>query len=380
MKKLLCLSAACLMALSLSACGGKGDDKSDVKEIIMITDKGNIDDKSFNQGTYAGIEAYAKENDKTYDYIKPVDATTEEYNNAIDQAVKRGAKTIVTPGFLFEPAIFVKQDEYPDVNFILIDGYPNNNDYEGDFQAKTAKNTVGIKFKEEQVGYLAGYAAVKEGNDKIAFLGGQAVPAIVNYGYGYLQGANDAAKELNKNVEVKYYYSDGFAATPEAQALAAGWYKDGVGIIFGCGGSIGNSAMAAAKAANPQGKVIGVDVDQSAESETVVVSACKGLAIAVQNELKAIDEGKFEGGKDLLLGAAEDAVDLSMDSSKLEKFSKDDYDALYAKIKSGEIELFNNETATNAEGKTAKEMNAEKPGSFLPTDIVLSNVKVDFIK
>lgn len=365
MKKFLCLAAACMMAVSLSGCGSKDSGDSSTLETVMLTDKGNIDDKSFNQGTYEGIKAFYGDDTGKYDYIKPVDATTEEYKNAIDQAIKKGAKTIVTPGFLFEPAVFEKQTQYPDVNFILIDGYPNNNDYDGNYQEETKKNAVGIKFKEEQVGYLAGYAAVKETNDgktaKIAFLGGQAVPAVVNYGYGYLQGANDAAKELNVQVEAKYYYSDGFIATPEAQTLAAGWYKDGVSIIFGCGGSIGNSAMAAAEAANPKGKVIGVDVDQSAESDTVVISARKGLATAVQKELKAIQDGTFDGGKNLTLGAAEDAVDLSMETSKLTKFSQEEYDALFAKIKAGEIEIFNNEKAKNV------------------TDLTFDNVKVDFV-
>ena len=372
MKKFLCLAAACMMAVSLTGCGSKDEGSESTLETVMLTDKGNIDDKSFNQGTYEGIKAfYGAENEKkTFDYIKPVDATTDEYKNAIDQAVKKGAKTIVTPGFLFESAIYEKQTQYPDVNFILIDGYPNNG-LEGDeYKDDVQKNTVGIKFKEEQVGYLAGYAAVKEtaadGKAKIAFLGGQAVPAVVNYGYGYLQGADDAAKELNVQVEAKYYYSDGFAATPEAQTLAAGWYKDGVSIIFGCGGSIGNSAMAAAEASDPKGKVIGVDVDQSGESETVVISARKGLATAVQKELQNIKDGKFEGGKKLVLGAAEDSVDLSMDTSKLEKFTKEDYDALYAKIKNGEIEIFDYTKTSETKNKNV-------------TDLTFDHVKVDFI-
>lgn len=355
MKRLIGFCVAILMVVSLSACGGSS---SKAPDIVMITDKGNIDDKSFNQGTYEGIKEYANENKQTYDYIKPVDATSEEYKNAVDQAVKKGAKIVVTPGFLFESAIYEKQTKYPDVKFILIDGYPTSED--GKTQ-KTAKNTVGIKFKEEQVGYLAGYAAVKDGNEKIAFLGGQAVPAVVNYGYGYLQGANDAAKELSINVEAKYYYSDGFAATPEAQTLSAGWYKDGVGIIFGCGGHIGNSAMTAAESSDPQGKVIGVDVDQNAESEMVVISARKGLANAVKQQLKAINNDSFQGGKNLLLGAPEDAVDLSMKTSKLKVFKQSDYDALYSRIKAGEIDIFNYE----------KEDDVAK--------LEFSNLRVDFI-
>lgn len=365
MKKFLCISTAWLMVLTLTACTKKSEAGAS-PEIMMITDKGTINDKSFNQGTYDGIKTFAEENNKTYDYIKPADQTTAEYDNAIDLAVRKGAKIIVTPGFLFEPSVYAKQDEYKDIKFILIDGFPNNNDYTGEFKEKTADNTVGVKFKEEQVGYLAGYAAVKEtakdGTAKIAFLGGQAVPAVINYGYGYLQGANDAAEELAIQVDAKYYYSDGFDATPEAQTLAASWYQDGTSVIFGCGGSIGNSAMAAAKAADPAGKVIGVDVDQSGESSTVVISARKGLSSAVQQLLTSIYDDEFQGGQNLILGAAEDAVDLSMDSSKLNKFSKEDYNALFDKIKRGDIEIFNHTKAEKV------------------TDLTFDHVKVSFIE
>ena len=218
------------------------------------------------------------------------------------------------------------------MKFILIDGNPHSADY-SDY--KTADNTVGILFSEEQVGYLAGYAAVKDGNTKLGFLGGQAVPAVVRYGYGYVQGANDAAAEAGKTVDMMYYYTGGFAATPEAQALAAGWYQSGTEIVFGCGGSVGNSAMAAAEQNN--GKVIGVDVDQSGESATVVSSAMKGLASAVQQMLDAYVAGSFPGGQNLTLGAAEGAVELPMATSKWASFSQADYDALFAKLSDGTI-------------------------------------------
>ena len=300
--------------------------------IAMITDKGDINDKSFNQGTWEGIQAYCAENGKTCQYYKPVEATTDAYIAMIEQAIGDGHKIVVTPGFLFEEPIYVVQDKYPDVSFVLIDGNPHSGDY-SDF--KTADNTVGILFSEEQVGYLAGYAAVKDGYTKLGFLGGQAVPAVVRYGYGYVQGANDAAAEAGKTVDMMYYYTGGFAATPEAQALAAGWYQSGTEIVFGCGGSVGNSAMAAAEQNN--GKVIGVDVDQSGESATVVSSAMKGLASAVQQMLDAYVAGSFPGGQNLTLGAAEGAVELPMATSKWASFSQADYDALFAKLSDGTI-------------------------------------------
>ena len=347
---------ASLLALSmvLVGCGGDGGDSasSSKPEIVMLTDKGTIDDKSFNQGTYEGVKAYAEKNGIDCTYIKPVDATTDEYNNSIDQAVKSGAKVVVCPGYLFEESIYIKQTEYPDVKFILIDGNPHDASYE---DYKTEKNTIGITFQEEQSGYLAGYAAVKDGNTSLGFMGGQAVPAVMNFGYGYVQGANDAAKELGITVKMKYHYTGGFSATPEIQTKASSWYKDGVTIVFGCGGSVGNSVMAAAEASNPAGKVIGVDVDQSSESDTVVTSAYKRLGDAVQKALESIYSGDFDktddtsiqfrGGQNIVLGAKDGDVGLPLETSKFDKFTEADYNAIYDKIVDGSLTIKNNKDA-----------------------------------
>ena len=325
--------------------------------IAMITDKGDINDKSFNQGTWEGIPAYCAENGKTCQYYKPVEATTDAYIAMIEQAIGDGHKIVVTPGFLFEEPIYVVQDKYPDVSFVLIDGNPHSGDY-SDF--KTADNTVGILFSEEQVGYLAGYAAVKEGNTKLGFLGGQAVPAVVRYGYGFVQGANDAAAEAGETVDMMYYYTGGFDATPEAQALAAGWYQAGTEVVFGCGGSVGNSAMAAAEQNN--GKVIGVDVDQSPESDTVISSAMKGLAESVSQMLDAYYAGEFPGGQNLTLGADSEAVKLPMETSKWENFTQADYDDLFGKLASGAIAPKKDDAAES------------------PVDLGCANVNVTFIE
>ena len=291
--------------------------ESDVPDIYMITDKGDINDKSFNQGTWEGIQAWCAANNRQCAYLKPAEA-----------------KVVVTPGFLFEVPIYTVQEQYPDVKFILIDGNPHSADY-SDY--KTADNTVGITFQEEQVGYLAGYAAVMDGHTKLGFMGGQAVPAVIRYGYGFVQGANDAAKELGINVEMMYTNTNGFAATPEAQAMAASWYKSGTTIVFGCGGSLGNSVFAAAEAEN--GLSIGVDVDQSAESATIVTSAMKGLAAAVSQMLDNYVGDKFPGGQNLVLGAKDNAVSLAMDTAKFQKFDQAAYDALYQKLANGEITI-----------------------------------------
>lgn len=329
MKKLVSLILA--LVLSLGVCAAA---LAETYEIGMITDIGHIDDKSFNQGTWEAIKAYADANGKTYNYYQPSAQSTEIYLERIDQAVADGAKIIVTPGYLFEEPIFIAQDKYPDVDFVLIDGNPHNADYS---EYRTNKNAVGIVFAEEQSGFLAGYAAVKDGYTKLGFMGGMAVPAVVRYGYGFVQGADYAAKEMGlTDIAINYNYTGGFDATPEAQAMASSWYNDGIQVIFACGGAMGNSVMAAAEASK-DGKVIGVDVDQSSESPAVITSAMKGLGAAVEQALTAYYGSKFPGGEAWVLGADKDGVKLPMDTSKFTKFTQADYDAIYAKLAKGEV-------------------------------------------
>ena len=328
---------------------------SETYEIAMITDIGTIDDKSFNQGTWEGVEAFAKANGKSYNYYQPTAQSTEIYLTMIEQAVNAGAKVIVTPGFLFEEPIFVAQDMYPDVSFVLIDGNPHNADYS---EFRTEKNAVGIVFAEEQAGYLAGYAAVKDGYTKLGFMGGMAVPAVVRFGYGFVQGAEAAAAEMGiTGLELNYHYTGGFEATPEAQALAASWYSNGIEVIFACGGAVGNSVMAAAEAAG--GKVIGVDVDQAAIIDgaygegMTVTSAMKGLAPTVKTMLSEVVAGNFAnyGGKIDTLGLVSDNpednyVQLPMGSTQFAdgKFTVDDYKALVADMFAGKITVSNDTT------------------------------------
>ncbi|MDO5292162.1 MAG: BMP family ABC transporter substrate-binding protein [bacterium] len=350
MKKVVSALCICLSLFSLTACGSKNSSNSNTNEIVLVTDTGSVDDKSFNQGCWTGVETFAKENNKTYKYYKPTGKSTDEFKTAMELAIKGGAKTIVCSGFLFEVAVYDLQTKYPDTNFILIDGTPHDAD-EKDYTI--GSNVVSITFAEQEAGYLAGYAAVKDGYKKLGFLGGMALPAVIRYGYGFIQGADAAAKELGvKDVEVKYNYTGTFDASPEVQTLASAWYNAGTEAIFACGGSIGNSIMAAASQADK--KVIGVDVDQSVESDTVITSAMKQLQTAVEAQLKAIYDNSFEGGKALVLGAKEDAVGLPMETSKFTTFTNDDYAKVLADLKAGKITL-----KVNTDAETADKLGVE---------------------
>ena len=357
MKKIIVLALCLVMLLGVAALTSACTPKTETYELALITDIGTINDKSFNQGAWEGLEKYAQEFDKTYKYYQPLEKTTDAYVSTIELAITGGAKVIVTPGFLFEPAIYAVQDLYPEITFILLDGIPNNGDY-SNFVSKVSDNTYSIFYAEEQAGFLAGYAAVKDGYTKLGFMGGMAVPAVVRYGYGFVQGANYAATEMSLAdgaIDMNYFYKGDFNASPEAQAKAASWYTGGTEIIFGCGGAVGNSVMTAAEAATK--KVIGVDVDQSAESVTVVTSSMKMLGNSVYDALTAYYANTFPGGESVVLDAADDAVGLPNNFTKFTTFNKAAYDVIFAKLVANEITISKDVVTGTTTAITIEEIN-----------------------
>ena len=365
MKRSLAILLVLASILTLFAgCGGTG---ASGFEIAMITDKGNIDDKSFNQGAWEGIAAFDKANNKTNKYYKPEEASDAGYLAAIDLAVTGGAKVIVTPGFLFEVPIYEAQTKYPNVKFILLDGAPHTADYA---TFKTEANVASVMYAEEQSGYLAGYAAVKDGMTKLGFMGGMAVPAVQAFGYGYLQGIEAAAKELglaDGSVAVTYHYTGDFAETDTNKATAKTMYQEGAEVIFAAGGSVGKSVMSAATEAGK--KVIGVDVDQRYDSTTVITSATKGLGASVQQVLDAIYKtSKWTdfAGKTTTFNASNNGVglptivigdDKANAFDRFSKFTKADYDAAYKTLADGSVAPVRSITVADANGiATADEL------------------------
>lgn len=362
MKKI--LSVFLLLTMVLTLFSGCGATKS---EIALITDKGNIDDKSFNQGSWEGVLEFAKANKISHKYYKPEDATDIAYLAAIDLAVTGGAKVIVTPGFLFEVPIYEAQTRYPDVKFILLDGTPRTADY-SDFTTKD--NVASVLYSEEESGYLAGYAAVKDGMTKLGFMGGMSVPAVQAFGYGYLQGAEDASKEMglaDGSITAIYHYTGDFAENDNNKATAKTMYQEGAEVIFACGGSVGKSVMAAAQEAGK--KVIGVDVDQRYDSDTVITSATKGLAASVVQVLESIyktDSWSTFGGKITYFNAINDGVGLptivigddKADAfDRFSSFNKATYDAVYAKLVDGSVDPIREITIEDPNGyATADEL------------------------
>jgi len=315
-----------------------------VFELAFVTDVGQLKDKSFNQGTWNGVKAYAAANNLTYKYYQPANgdqATDDDRYDAMKAACEGGAKVVVCAGFMQAAALEKAAKEFTDVKFVFIDGWPMGLD-----------NVAPIAFMEEQSGYLAGYAIVKEGFTKLGFMGGGGGtnPACCRYGYGFAQGANAAAAELGVNVELKYswQYGASFSASPELEAMAKGWYENGTEVIFACGGSMFSSIVSAASANDAY--VVGVDVDQSFESETVVTSALKGLVSATEWAIGKFYAGEWDSIGDVAnnLGANDNAVGLPVATWSLENWAVADYEALLASIVSGTLVVDN--TVLEADG------------------------------
>ncbi len=381
MKKLTAVFLSFVLLLSFAACGEKDDmtttfpkestskeEETTAKEneslsfddipdtmssengkyqIAFVTDVGQLKDQSFNEGTWNGIKKYAYENKKSYKYYQPANgnqATDEDRYEAMKTAAESGAEIILCAGFLQKDALLKAAAELKETKFVFVDGTVLTAD--GKEEGEPLKNVAAVDFKEEESGFLAGYAAVMEGYTKLGFTGGGSGtnPPCCRFGYGFVQGANEAAKAKNTEVEMKFSWEYGatFSQSAELQTMLNGWYAGGTEVIFCAGGAMCLSAFAAASA--NEAAVIGVDVDQSKESDTVITSALKGLDISAQYVLEKVYGNEWDeiGGKLTTLGAAEGAVGLPLDTWKMKNFTIDDYKELFAALEKGEIKVDRN--------------------------------------
>ena len=374
MKKITALLLALCMVLSLCACGGAKEEpkteepaaeapveaapaeETPVEEtpaepeatamaVAMITDYGDITDQSFNQTTYEACKEYCEANGVEFKYYKPASDSDDDRVAMIEMAIDEGFNAIITPGYAFANALKATAPEYEDVTFIALD--VGEGDF-GDFQLPA--NLYSAVYQEELCGYMAGYAAVKLGYEKLGYLGGMAVPAVVRYGFGFVQGADAAAAELDKTIEMNYAYGNQFFGDADITAAMDTWYEAGTQIVFACGGGIYTSAAEAA--AKVGGKVIGVDVDQAGTIDgaygegMTVTSAMKGLAPTVKTMLAKVQAGEFEGGKIESLGLVsekpeENYVQIAGSTQFDDNFTAEDYAALVVAMFNGNVTVSN---------------------------------------
>ncbi|WP_218780388.1 BMP family protein [Bacillus sp. EAC] len=348
----LILSMALAAGTILGACG-KDNGKKDVEgafKVGMVTDAGTIDDKSFNQGTWEGIQAGAKDLNfdvkKDTKYLKPTGTTEADYLKEIGNLNDAGYKFIVTPGFKFETAIFKAQDKYKDDKFVIIDGTP----HAGDFKPVVKDNTVSIFFAEHEAGYLAGVAtALQLKTGDVGFIGGMEIPAVQKFNWGFQQGVKYANENLGTKISLKaenVVYEGSFNNVAGGQQIAAQMYDRGVKAIFCAAGGVGVGAINESKARAKNGKeawIIGVDVDQYSEGiyegdkSTILTSAMKDISKAASDMMKAEKDGKFPGGQTLTFDAKNDGVHLPEKNPNLSDDTLSKVDDVFGKIKSGEI-------------------------------------------
>ena len=388
MKKILALVLALCMVFALCACGqsaapaateapatdaaaeAPAAEETPAEEtaevmVAMITDYGDITDQSFNQTTYEACKEYCEANGLQFSYFKPASDSDEDRVAQIEAAIDEGYNVIVMPGYAFANAIKATVNEYTDVTFIALD--VGAADLGDDFTVP--ENLYCAVYQEELCGYMAGYAAVKLGYKSLGFLGGMAVPAVVRYGYGFVQGVDAAAAELGlTDVTVNYAYGNQFYGDADITAAMDTWYGAGTEVVFACGGGIYTSAAEAA--AKVGGKVIGVDVDQSGIIDgaygegMTVTSAMKGLAPTVKTELAAVVAGEFKGGVIDNLGLVsenpeENFVQIPSASTQFEdgKFTAEDYTALVKSMLAGDVTVSNDVTKAASDFATVITLN-----------------------
>ena len=375
-RKIMAILLAAAITGSLAGCGSTQDknaaDASEQKmKVAMVTDSGDITDQSFNQMTYEACKAWGKENDIEFNYYKPQSDSDEARTASVDQAVADGANVIVLSGYVFAPNVIDESDLYPEVKFLALDvsagdicekgigeGYDYNPDHYNVTDYYNEDNVYCCTYQEELSGFMAGYAAVMLGYRHLGFLGGMSVPAVNRYGYGYVQGADAAAKELGitDEVQVEYVCGGQFYGDADITAYMDTWYgSKGVEVVFACGGGIYTSAAEAA--VKTGGKVIGVDLDQSVtineyKDGLTVTSAMKGLQVTIDNVLDAIlnDEWDEYVGKIENLGMespdpAENYVQLPEETTQWDDtFTKEDYQKLVERMYNGEYEVSSDST------------------------------------
>lgn len=331
--------------------------------LAMITDYGDITDGAYNQAAYEACKCFADEYDVKFRYFKPTDNNTASRVEATELAIAEGANIIVMPGYAFGATIAEVSSEYPEVMIIALDvakgdlleagvalageTYDYNPDNWNLEDYVNMRNVYCCTYREEIAGYMAGYAAVQMGYTDLGFLGGMAVPAVIRYGYGFVQGADAAAVELNADVKMKCVYGNQFFGDADITGVMDRWYADGTQAVFACGGGIFTSAAEAAMKVN--GKVIGVDVDQASIIDSMygegmtLTSAMKGIGPSVYDALTDIlinEKWEDYAGKVEALGLEENAayLQLPLESTQWnEGFTKEEYLALLDKLTSGEI-------------------------------------------
>lgn len=350
-KKLLAILMSTIVTLGIGCSNSTEQSENTKIKVGMVTDSGTIDDKSFNQGTWEGIEKAKNESLIDSTYLKPNGTTSADFLNEINNLYDSGCKFIITPGFSFENAVYAAQNKYADAKFVLIDGTPND----GNGNSGVNENTVSIFFAEHEAGFLAGVAtALKIQDGKVGFIGGAPVPAVLKYNWGFQQGIIYANETYNTKIQLdseNFVYEGTFTNAAAGKQIAASMYDRGVNAIFIAAGTTGVGAIGEAKTRAMSGQevwTVGVDIDQYEDGvyeegkSVMLTSAMKKLSQASYDIILKELDGNFPGGETIMFDSKNDGVGIPETNPNLN-------DDITAKVKDVADKIKNNEIEVKSE-------------------------------
>ena len=326
---------AIMMSSLLVGCSSKTESNEDVYKIGMISDTGGVNDESFNQSTWEGLQQAQEKYGKDKVQVKYVESSQEaDYTPNIETFVEEDLDLIIGVGYKMAGAIEEASKNYPDVQFAIID-----HSYE-----KQPENVTSLIYEDNTAAYLAGLVAAKKTEtNKVAFIGGIKSATLDKFEYGFRAGV----KAANPNCELTVRYLNSFSDSALAKSVANQMHKDGVDVIYTAAGAAGTGAIEAAKENNKM--AIGVDVDQSPLApDNIISSTMKNVNVSIVNLVGEILEDNYQGGQVIVNTLASGGVGLS-DTTK-DHVSKDILDYVNeqaGKIKSGEIVVPENEKQYN---------------------------------
>ena len=312
---------------------------------LIVTNKTNSEER--NQLTES-LDECGDKYDKSYGIFETSNYGG-SYSDTISAAAKHGANLIVCPDSSFEETIYTIQNSYTDVYFLLVDGYPHNTDYS---DSTINFNVIPLVFDDAEAGFLAGYAAAYDGNKKISFIGLEDDTQSIRYFYGFLQGTDYAANELNVNdikITVDYISSDNCTETANNRHMS------GADLIVGCKNSVIKPLIEISK--THEKNIIICGDNQPPESPYIIANTTKNLYYAATDCISNFYDGEKIGGTIQRYNASQNAIALSFKSADFTHFDSKIYDSIYLQLSSGEIQLISDTTIT-------------------PSDLELTNVTI----
>ncbi len=362
MKKILSSILTLALIVSLTACGGSTTDKSNSASgtstgdstpkssaaasafaVGMVTDVGGINDQSFNQSAWEGLQQFNKETNAPISYLESKQES--DYGTNLDKLADQKNSIIWGIGYAMADAIKTAASQYPDKTYAIVD-----NSYGDD----TPSNVIGVVFRAQEPSFVVGYIAAKTTKtNKVGFVGGIKGDVIDQFEYGYRAGVAYASKELGKEITVNVQYANSFTDQAVGKAIASSMYTKGCDIVFHAAGAAGIGVIEAAKEANKF--AIGVDKDQSyLAPKNILISAMKLVGKAMDLVSTQIKEGKELGGTTQVFGMKEGCVGIPEKNPNVDQKVLTDAKAIEGKIMDESIKVPYNQSTFDSYISTLK--------------------------